>query len=180
MPKKIKKKEEKRLGSTDESEKISKAQKGIIIVIIIGLLIMFSIGLFVFIRDRGYQHSDNKFVRFSYSEGFYNEGYDVYEVEVQDDGIFSLHNLGIESKNIEEKWSRTKYLNFNEELYDSGALEFETLNTSEEDQSAWEYRLEIYFENGETFVSYGMGKHPENTDGFKELIKKYFDSDIEL
>lgn len=180
MPKKIKKKEEKKLGKVDENEKINKAHKKIMIVTIIGLLIMLSIGMFVFFRDRGYKHSANPIVKFSYSEGKYDEGFDVYEVEVQYDGIFTLHNLGVESKNIEEKWSRTKYLNFNEDLYESGALEFDNEYILEDSEDSWSYRLEVYFENGEDFISYGIGKHPEDTEKFRELIKKYFDSEIKL
>lgn len=179
MPKKIKLNEDKKHEKISEEEKIKKAKISIFLILIIGIIIMVSVGMFIFFRDRGYKHSENKVLKFSYSEGIYSEGYDVYELEVKDDGIFTLHNLGIESVNIDKKWSNTKYLNFNEELYESGALEFKTENISDENEEAWSYSLEIYFENGETYISHGR-KHPENTEKFKELIKKYFDGNIKL
>lgn len=179
MPKKIKKKDLKKLGKISEDEKIKKTEKGIFTLVILGLLITIMAGIFIFIRDRGYKYSNNKVLNFSYSEGMYDEGYDVYELDVKEDGIFSLHNLGVESVNIDKKWTRTKYLNFNEELYESGILELKTEDSIQSIENKWSYKIEIYFENGEIFTAYGI-EHPENTEKFKNLIKKYFDGDIKL
>lgn len=180
MPNKIKIKEEKKLGNVNEEERINKAKKGIFVVAIIGILVMLVIGMFIFFRDRGYKYSNNPVVKFSYSEGRYNEGFDVYELEVKPDQIFALHNLDIGNENITKKWSQTKYLNFNEELYESGVLDFKEEYTSLDVEDMWSFRLEIKFENGEEFVSIGMGEHPENTEKFKKLIKKYFAGDIKI
>jgi len=180
MPKKIKKKEENKHEKITEEQKIKKARNTIVCILIIGILIMLSVGMFIFFRDRGYKHSENKVLKFSYSEGIPSEGFDVYELEVKNNEIFTLHNLGIESKNITKNWTETKYLNFNEELWESGVLEFETKNNLEESNDVWTYSIEIYFENGETYVSHGSSEHPENTEKFRDLIKKYFDGDIKL
>lgn len=179
MPKKIKLKDEKKHKKISEEEKIKKARNIIICILTFGILVMLSISMFIFFRDRGYKHSGNKVLKFSYSEGIPSEGFDVYELEVKDNEIFTLHNLGIESKNIDKKWSETKYLNFNEKLWESGVLEFESKNNVEESNDVWSYSLEIYFENGETYISHGIN-HPENTDKFRKLIKEYFDGDIKL
>ena len=82
---------------------------------------------------------------------------------------------------MKKKWSKTKLLNFNEELYESGILNLEKSYLSDtNEEPKWRYRLEILFEDGTTVTSYGIGKHPEDTEKFKELIKKYFNSDITL
>ncbi len=183
MPSKIKKKEIKKLGIESEDEKINKAFKIIGIIAVIGILIMICIATFYFVRDSSYEHSANPLVKFSYSEGTLVGGYDVYEVELKNGNIYTLHNLGDESVNIDGKWNETKYLNFNEDFYNSGALDFNVSNIPDEvenETNAWNYRLEVVFKNGETFVSYGVDEHPQNTEGFRKLIKKYFDGDITI
>lgn len=179
MPNKIKIKNNKKYEKISEEEKIKKAKNTIVVIFVIGIFVMLSISMFIFFRDRGYKHSKNKVLKFSYSEGIPSKGFDVYELEVKDNEIFTLHNLGIESKNIDKKWSETKYLNFNEELWESGVLEFESKNNVEESNDIWSYSLEIYFEDGKTYISHGS-KHPENTEKFRALIRKYFDGDIKL
>lgn len=181
MPKKIKVVETKKLGKIEENEKIKSAKKKILLLFIIGIIVVVSIGLYILIRDRGYEHSSNPIANFLYSEGYFERGYDVYEIECYDEGIYAIHNLGEENELMKEKWSKTKLLNFNEELYESGILDLEETYLSDtEEEQKWRYRLEILFEDGTTFASYGIGRHPEDTEKFKELIKKYFNSDITL
>lgn len=181
MPRKIRVKEKNKFKNVNEETKINKAKKVILMFFCIGAIIALSVGGYIFTRDRSYKYADNPIIKFIYSEGVDSSGYDVYEITVYNNEIYAHHDSGNDGKIIENKWSKTKYLNFNEELYDSGALEFGT-NDEEYESSIdeWSYKLEMYFENGQSVISYGTSKHIENTDKFKELIEKYFKSKINL
>ncbi len=181
MPKKIKPKEQKSFSYSEEEKKANTLKKVILGIIIVGILICTAIGLYVGIKDSQYQYSQNPIVLFSYSEGRYEEGYDVYEIEVREEGTHVMHNLGKENQLLNEDWSKYKLLDFNEKLYESGVFDFEEAYVDEtEEELDWSFRIEIVLENGEIFTSYGFDKHPENTEKFRALIKEFFNSDIEL
>lgn len=122
MPKKIKKNKE--LHLRNKKEKLINPDNVHILIILIAIImviIVASVGAYVYKKDQYHSHKDNAIVEFTYTEKL-DEGYNIFSLmETDTKQIFTEFNsTGVQDY---REISRGKYLDFNEEIYNSGIIE---------------------------------------------------------
>lgn len=180
MPKKIKKEKETKL--KNNNEKLINPDNVHIIFIILGILVLcicVGVGIYVYREDKYHSHKDNAIVLFEYTETL-DEGYNVFSLKETDTKqIFTEYN-SLEVQDVNEI-SRGKYLDFNEEIYNCGIIDYmydeESIVTDEN------WSLYIKFADGTKKYLYSsvLGKE-ENQEidksALAQIIEEYFGQEI--
>lgn len=179
MPKKIKKEKETVLKPNKESLiNVDNINYFFIALGIIIICICAGVGVYVYKEDKYHSHKDNAVVEFVYTEGL-DEGYDVFSItETDAKRIFTERN-NLDVQDIKEI-SRGKYLDFNEEVYSSGILEYMSDEQSIVTDENWS--LYIKFADGTEKYLYSSALGQENVQvdktGLAQIIQKYFNAEI--
>lgn len=179
MPKKIKKEKKTTLKSNKESLINTNNIYYIFIAItILVVCICIGVGVYVYKEDKYHVHKDNAIVLFEYTEAL-DEGYNVFSVtETSGKRIFTEYNT-LDVQDVKEI-SRGKYLDFNEEIYGSGILEYMSDEPSIVTDTNWS--LYVKFADGTKKYLYSAAIDKENKDIDKtvlsDIIKKYFNQEI--
>ena len=179
MPKKIKKennlkKDKERFLNPDNIHYI------FIVVAILVICVCVGAGIYVYKEDKYHSHKDNALVQFIYTEDT-GEGYDVYSITETDTKQIFLEYNTIEVQDIKEI-SRGKYLDFNEEVYNSGIID--QMNDTESIVTDMKWNLYIKFADGTEKYLYSspLGKPEEEISidktALAEIINKYFGQEI--
>ena len=155
MPKKIKQEKGFSFKGTDEKLiRVDNVHYFIFLALITLVLVCACVGGYVYSKDKYHVHKEVGFTNFEYTEKS-GDGYTV-----------------------EKKWSYGKYLDFNEEMYESGL--FNQIFGAEvliEDVDV-EWSLNANLVNGQTIHnSSNFGEEVDKTK-FAEVIKKYFGQEI--
>ena len=122
MPKKIKEKNDTVLKGNKEP--LLNANNIHILFGIIGvvaLLIVVSVGVFVYLEDRYHEHKDNPIVEFQYNETV-ERGYNNFAITEMNNKQVCIEFVSISEQDV-KNISRKKYLDFNEEIYRTGLLD---------------------------------------------------------
>ncbi len=179
MPKKIKK--EKKTTFKSNKENIINTNNIYYIFVAVAILVICIctfVGVYVYKEDKYHVHKDNAIVLFEYTEAL-DEGYNVFSVtQTEGKRIFTEYNT-LDVQNVKEI-SRGKYLDFNEEIYNSGILEYMSDESSIVTDTNWS--LYIKFADGTKKYLYSAAINQENKEVDKSLladiIKKYFNQEI--
>ena len=178
MPKKIKQEKGFSFKGTDEKFiRTDNVHYFIFLALIILVLVCACVGGYVYSKDKYHAHKDVGFTNFEYTEKS-GDGYIVYQVSLDDENrVYTYFNTP-DGKTVEKKWSYGKYLDFNEEMYESGL--FNQIFGAEvliEDVDV-EWSLNANLVNGQTIHnSSNFGEEVDKTK-FAEVIKKYFGQEI--
>ena len=175
MPRKIKvTKEKKRKKSVINVNNINYI---IIALTVLLVVICVGVGVYKFSIDKYHAHANNAIVSFVYSERLEREdlGYDVYLVNnFPDKDIIASYSNYIDI--IDEKWSRNKFLDFNEEIYLAGILELESQEKVEGTNPDW--TLEVELSDGTSkFYTSDSNLDIDKTE-FARIMSKYFKREI--
>lgn len=122
MPKKIKEKNDTVLKGNKEP--LLNANNIHILFGIIGvvaLLIVVSVGVFVYLEDRYHEHKDNPIVEFQYNETV-ERGYNNFAITEMNNKQVCIEFVSISEQDV-KNISRKKYLDFNEEIYRTGIMD---------------------------------------------------------
>lgn len=179
MPKKIKKEKKTILNSNKDS--IINTNNIYYIFIAVAVLVVcicIGVGVYVYKEDKYHVHKDNAIVLFEYTEAL-DEGYSVFSVtETDKKRIFTEYN-SLDIQKVKEI-SRGKYLDFNEEMYNSGMLEYMSDEPSIVTDTNW--NLYIKFADGtrKYLYSSAIDKAGQKVDktALAEIINKYFKKEI--
>ena len=76
----------------------------------------------------------------------------------------------------EKKWGEDKFLDYNEEIYASGILDYDTQNRDSGEDADWSFEIELT-DGTEKYYSSNATTQIEK-EKFAQVIKKYFDQDI--
>ena len=175
MPRKIKVAKEKK----NKKSIINVNNVNYIIIALTVLLVAVCVGVgkYKFSVDKYHAHANNAIVSFVYSERLEREdlGYDVYLVNnFPDKDIIASYSNYIDI--IDEKWSRNKFLDFNEEIYLAGILELESQEKVEGTNPDW--TLEVELSDG-TSKFYTSDSNPDiDKTEFARIMSKYFKREI--
>ena len=180
MPKKIKKEKETTFSSN--KEKIINVDNIHYIFIALGILILcicIGVGIYVYREDKYHSHKDNAIVSFTYTETL-DEGFNVFSLtETNTKQIFTEYN-SLEVQDVREV-SRGKYLDFNEEIYNSGIIEYMSDEESIVTDENWS--LYIKFADGTKKYLYSSAIGKDNSEkidksSLASIISKYFGQEI--
>lgn len=177
MPKKIKKEKETKLNSSKEKiVNIGNIHYLFIALTVIIVCICVGVGIYVYREDKYHSHKDNAIVLFNYTENL-DEGFNVFLLtETNTRQIFTEYNT-LDVQEVKEL-SRGKYLDFNEEIYNSGILEHMSDKESIVTDTNWS--LYIKFADGTKKYLYSSAltldgeKKEVNKEALIQTIEKYF------
>lgn len=182
MPKKIK--QEKEVIYKSNKEPLVNVNNIHIIFVILTLIVIgicVGVGVYVYFEDKSHPNKDNAIVDFTYTEKL-DEGYNVYEIsESNTKQIFTEYNT-LDTQEVKEV-SRGKYLDFNEEIYNSGILEM--MGEKNEDID-FKWSIYVKFADGSRKYLYN---YDVDSDGnieeinidkeyLNRVIKTYFNQEI--
>ena len=175
MPKKIKKEKELKFKNSEKKFiNVNNVHYYFIALFIILVCICIGVGVYRYLEDSYHVNSSNAVERLIYSEKV-DEGYNVYYVIRNDKGevyaTFSTPN-----NSDEKKWGEDKFLDYNEEIYASGILDYDTQNRDSGKDADWSFEIELA-DGTEKYYSSNATTHIEK-EKFAQVIKKYFDQDI--
>lgn len=180
MPKKIKKDDTKIKSKSEKLITPNNIHYFFIVITILVIGICVGVGIYVHKQDKYHVHKDNAIVLFEYTEKL-DEGYNVFSLtQTNTKQIFTEYN-SLQVQDVNEL-SRKKYLDFNEEVYNSGLLEFMSDKESILTDDSWS--LYLKFADGTRKYLYssplGFGEEKPNIDKTKlaNIIKKYFNEEI--
>lgn len=178
MPKKIKQDKDFSFKRSDEKFlRVDNIHYFVLIAVSILVLICACVGVYVYSVDKYHAHKDVAFTSFEYIEKT-DEGYIVYQVSLNEDNkVYTYFNTP-DGVTVEKKWSYGKYLNFNEEMYQSGLFNqiFGAEVVIEDVDVDWSLNADLI--NGQTIHnSSNFGEEVDKTK-FAEVIKKYFKQEI--
>lgn len=175
MPKKIKK--EKDLKFKNNKNKfinVNNVHYYFIGLFIVLICVCVGVGIYRYSQDSYHINSSNAVDRLIYSEKV-EGGYDVYYVIRNDEGkIFSTYNTPTSSE--ENKWGENKFLDYNEEIYASGILNYDTQSRESGADADWSLEIELA-DGTEKYYSSNATTQVDKTE-FAQIIKKYFNKDI--
>lgn len=178
MPKKIKQDKGLSFKGTDEKLlRVDNVHYFVFLAFIILVLVCACVGGYVYSRDKYHAHKDVAFTDFVYTEKA-DEGYIVYEVSLKEDNkVYTYFNTP-DGETVEKKWSYGKYLDFNEELYDSGLFNqiFGAEVIIEDVDVEWSLNADLV--NGQTIHNSSNFEEEVDKTKFAEVIKKYFNQEI--
>lgn len=182
MPKKIKQEKETVYnGNKKQLINVNNIHIIFIILAIIAVCICVSVGVYVYFEDKNHPNKDNAIVDFTYTEKL-DEGYNVYEIsQTNTKQIFTEYNT-LDKQEVKEI-SRGKYLDFNEEIYNSGLLEIMGKKIEDADPK---WSIYVKFADGTRRYLYS---HNVDSDGniqeinidkeyLNNVIKTYFNQEI--
>lgn len=182
MPKKIKQeKETVYKGNKKQLINVDNIHIIFIILAIITVGICVFAGVYTYLEDKSHPNKDNAIVDFTYTEKL-DEGYNVYEIsQTETKQIFTEYNT-LDKQEVNEL-SRGKYLDFNEEIYNSGLIE--KMGKKIEDA---DFKWSIYVEFADGTTGY-LYSHNVDSDGniqevnidkeyLNNVIKTYFKQEI--
>lgn len=175
MPRKIKVAKEKK--NKKSIINVNNVNYIIIALTVLLVAVCVGVGIYKFSVDKYHAHANNAIVSFVYSERLEREdlGYDVYLVNnFPDKDIIASYSNYIDI--IDEKWSRNKFLDFNEEIYLAGILELESQEKVEGTNPDW--TLEVELSDG-TSKFYTSDSNPDiDKTEFARIMSKYFKREI--
>ena len=173
MPKKIKREKELKFKKNNKILNVNNIHYFFLALLIIVVVTCTCVGVYKYSKDKYHVHADEAIVRFIYSEKA-EDGYNVYEVkEMEEKDIYATFNTP--NSNEEKKWSRTKFLDFNEEIYLSGIVESEVGDKETDKDATWS--LELEFVDG-TQKYYSSNSKEINKEELANIILKYFNQEI--
>ena len=174
MPKKIKKSKELNFKSNEKIINISNIHYIFIALFVILVCICAGVGMYRYSKDSYHVHASNAVERLIYSEKV-EYGYNVYYVIRNEDGeIFATFSTP--SGDDENEWGENKFLDYNEEIYDSGILDYDTQNKDSGAGASWS--LEIQLTDGTKKYYSSNATTQIDKSKFAQVIKKYFGQDI--
>ena len=177
MPRKIKKYENISFKRNDEKIlRVDNVNYFVFLAVIILVLICACVGGYVYSRDKYLIHKDVAFYDFEYTEKV-DDGYIVYQVALDENkNVYAYYNTP-DGITVQKKWSYSKYLNFNEELYLSWIFEniFDDVEIDDEDVK---WMLDAKLITGETVHNSSNFEEQVDKNKFREVIKKYFGKEI--
>lgn len=176
MPKKIKKSKELKFKSNDKKLiNVNNVHYLFILLFLILICVCAVVGMYRYTKDSYHVNASNAIERLIYSEKV-NDGYNVYYVIRDEEGkIFATFSTP-SGDDEEKEWGENKFLDYNEEIYASGILNYDTQNRDSGADANWS--LEIEFTDGtEKYYSSNATTQIDKSK-FAQVIKKYFDKDI--
>lgn len=175
MPKKIKK--EKEIKFKNKENKIinvNNVKYYIFASVVCLVLICVCVGSYIYAMDRYHAHASNSIVSFTYAEKV-EGGYQVYTVNDMEKNTVNA-TFTSPDEVIEKTWSRTKFYNFNEEIFRSGLLDNKSQILSANETYDW--RLDVELTNG-TVLNYSSASSEEiDKTEFAQILKEYFHREI--
>lgn len=175
MPKKIKKTKATKLEYRNKEKllNVNNIHFILLTVFILVLCVCVGVGAYTYSKDKYHVHKDEAIVRFIYSEKV-DEGYNVYEVkELENKDVYATFSTPTE--NVDEKWGRYKYLDFNEEIYASNVMDAQTTERENDAETVWS--LELEFIDG-TQKYYSSNSSDMDKTELANIILKYFEKEI--
>ncbi len=175
MPKKIKKSKELNFkGNQRKLINVNNIHYIFIALLILLICVCAGVGVYRYSKDSYHVNASNAVERLIYTEKV-DGGYNVYYVIRNENGDVSAA-FRTPSGDEEESWGENKFLDYNEEIYNSGILDHDTQNRDSGADSDWS--LEIGLTDGtEKYYSSNATTQIDKTK-FAQVIKKYFDQDI--
>lgn len=180
MPKKIKKDEKILKGKGEKLLTPDNIHYFFIAITVLVICICIGVGVYVYKQDQYHVHKNNAIVLFEYTEKL-DEGYNVFSVTQTDTKqVFTEYNsLLVQDVN---EISRKKYLDFNEEIYNSGLLEYMSDEESILTDDSWSLYLKFADGTRKYLYSSALGfediKPNIDKTNLANIIKKYFKEDI--
>ncbi len=179
MPKKIKKSKDTKLGEKKKIINVNNIHYIFIAIILIVALICTVIGINKYKADKYHVHADNPIRSFVYSEKI-DEGYDVYLVNYLQDVYDTEKDIVASYSNFstmeDTKWSMNRFLDFNEEIYNTNIYNFESDEKDVNSDVAWS--IDIEWVDGKRIFITSESNVEFNKTNFAEIIKKYYGKDI--
>ncbi len=179
MPKKIRKEKETTLKSNKKNIINTNNIYGIIIAIaVLVVCVCIGVGIYVYKEDKYHVHKSNAVVLFEYTEAL-DEGYNVFSVtETSGKRVFTEYNT-LDVQDVNEM-SRGKYLDFNEEIYNSGILEYMSDEPSIVTDTKWSLYIKFADGTKKYLYSAAIDKVDNEVDKttLAEIINKYFKQEI--
>lgn len=173
MPKKIKREKELKFKKNNRILNVNNIHYFFLVIFLVIICTCVGVGVYKYSKDKYHVHQDVAIVRFIYSERK-DEGYNVYEVkELDDKEVYATFSTP--TSNVDEKWSRTKYLDFNEEIYATKILDNETVEKENDGDAVWSLEVELI--DGTTKYYSNNSEKIDKTE-FANVILKYFKQEI--
>lgn len=123
MPKKIREKKETVLqGSKEPLLNADNVHVLFIIIGVVAAIIVAFVGLFVYLEDRYHVHRNNAIVLFQYNETL-DEGYNNFQIAETNTREIATEFVSMDIQDVGHI-SRKKFLDFNEEVYRSGIMDY--------------------------------------------------------
>lgn len=130
------------------------------------------VGIVIYNQDKSHPNASNAIIRFEYSEKN-EQGYDVYTVrEFEDKKVYSIYNSNINTK--QKRWSRNKFLDFNEEVYSTKILDSQTQDKEQNSNNLWSLEIELL----DGTIKYYSDSSQINKSDLAQIIQKYFEREI--
>ena len=177
MPKKIKKEEGFSFSKEDKLLRVDNIHYFVILAVVILVLVCACVGGFVYSRDKYHAHKDVAFTNFEYTEKT-DEGYIQYQVYLDDENRVYTYYIMPNGETVEKKWSYGKYLDFNEEMYDSGLFDQIFGAEIEIEDVDVDWSLDVKLVNGNTVHNSSNFEEKVDKTKFSQVIKKYFNQEI--
>ena len=175
MPRKIKITKEKK--SKKSAINVNNVNYVIIALTVLLIAVCAGVGIYKFSVDKYHVHANNAIVSFVYNEKSENEelGYDEYLVNnFPDKDIIASYSNYVDS--VEKKWSRNKFLDFNEEIYLAGILELESQEKVSGTNPDWSITIDLS-DGTSKFYTSDSNLDIDKTE-FARIISKYFKREI--
>ncbi len=180
MPKKIKQAKDTVLkGNKEPLINVNNIHIVFIAITVLILCICVGVGIYAYLEDKSHPNKENALVQFTYTENN-GEGFIVYDMrETDTKQVFTEYNT-LDVMDVNEI-SRSKYLDFNEEIYNSGFLEL--MEDEEREASDEKWQLYIKFSDGTRKYAYSSTlDNEENSSIDKQLLNdiiyRYFKEEI--
>lgn len=180
MPKKIKKESNMKKNNNEKFLNADNIHYIFIFIAILAVCICAIVGVYIYKEDKYHVHKDNALVQFVYTENT-GDGFNVFSVTRANSNEIFLEYNTTEVQEVTEI-SEGKYLDLNEEVYNSGLIE--QMNDEEIIGNDMKWNLYIEFADGTTKFLYSS--NPDNPSEernidksiLSEIIKKYFGQEI--
>lgn len=175
MPKKIKKSKEFEFkGNKKTTLNVNNIHYFFLGILVLLLCCCTIAGVYTYSKDKYHVHAGNAIKSFEYSEKV-DQGYDSYSVkDMEDKKIYATYYSDLNTE--QKRWSRNKFLDFNEEIYSSGILDFETQDKEQGRNSDWSLEIELA-DGTKKYYSSNSDTKIDKTE-LANIIRKYFDKEI--